>query len=98
MNNLLEKFFFKNKNNELGLTRLIFSIFGGLAVAYLTIMYLAKFLNFSIFENIVIAIILLPIFWSLFGLWIVMSKTKLNSILKTIIPFCILYILLFMVK
>lgn len=67
-------------------------------IAYLLIMYIAKFLQFSTFENIVIGIILLPLFWSIFGLWIVMSKTKFYSVLKTLIPASILMILLYGVK
>lgn len=92
---ILKSFFMKDKNNHLGVIRLSFGILGSLALAYLLIMYIAKFLQFSIFENIVIAIILLPLFWSLFGLWIIMSKTKFYSVLKTLIPFSILYILVF---
>jgi len=95
---ILKSFFMKDKNNHLGVIRLTFGILGSLALAYLLIMYIAKFLQFSIFENIVIAIILLPLFWSLFGLWIIMSKTKFNSVLKTLIPFSILYILVFGVQ
>ncbi|RXJ88475.1 hypothetical protein CRV01_12050 [Arcobacter sp. CECT 8983] len=60
-------------------------------------MYITTFLTFSTFENIVIAIILLPVFWSIFALWIVMSKTKLNAILKTLIPFILFYSLLYII-
>ena len=95
---ILKSFFLKDKNSDLGFVRLVFGIIGSLAVAYLLIMYIAKILEFSIFENIVIAIILLPLFWSMFALWIIMSKTQFNSVLKTIIPFAILYILVLGIK
>jgi len=98
MNKTLKEFFYKDKNSDLGFIRLIFGILGSLVLGYLTVMYIAKFLEFSIFENIVIAIILLPLFWSIYGLWIIMSRTKFYSVLKTIIPFFILYILVFGVK
>ena len=98
MNKTLENFFYKDKNSDLGFVRLTFGILGSLALGYLTIMYIAKFLQFSIFENIVIGIILLPLFWALFALWIIMSKTKFYSVLKTIIPFFILYTLVFVVQ
>ena len=98
MNKTLHSFFYKDKNNTLGAIRLICSILGSLMIAYLLIMYITKFLQFSTFENIVIGIILLPLFWSIFALWIVMSKTKFYSVLKTIIPVAILLILLYGVK
>lgn len=98
MNKTLQSFFYKDNNSTLGAIRLIFSIFGSLTIAYLIVMLIAKYLQFSIFENIVIGVILLPIFWSIFGLWIVMSTTKFYSVLKTIIPSAILYILIFGVQ
>lgn len=81
----------KDTNNTLGTIRVSSAIFGGLVNAYLCIMIIASFLNESIFENIVIAIIILPIAWSGFGLWIIMSETKLKALLKTIIPLFPLY-------
>jgi len=98
MHKTLENFFYKDKNSDIGFVRLTFGIFGSLTLGYLSIMYIAKFLQFSIFENIVIGIILLPLFWSLYALWIILSKTKFYSVLKTIIPFFILYILVFGIK
>lgn len=92
-----QKIFFKDKNNELGAIRLSCGILGALAISYLVIMLISKSLGYSIFENIVIGIILLPFFWSGFGLWIIMSNTKFHSILKTIIPFIIFYILVYVV-
>jgi len=97
MNNTLTNFFYKDKNNELGFIRLTFGIIGSLACAYFTIMYISKQLHFTTFENIVIGIILLPLFWSLYGLWIVMSKTKFISVLKTITTLFAFYILLYLV-
>lgn len=85
--NLVEK----DTNNTLGTIRVSSAILGGLVNAYLSIMIIATFLNESIFENIVIAIIILPIAWSGFALWIVMSQTKLKALLKTIIPLLPLY-------
>jgi len=96
MNNI-KNIFIKDTNNKLGAIRLSFGILGSLALAYLTIMLIAKNLNDSTFENIVIGIILLPCFWSIFGLWIVMSKTRFNAILKTIIPFIVLYTLVYII-
>ena len=93
MNQIKKNIFIKDNNNKLGVIRLSFGIIGSLILAYLTIMLISKQLNYTIFENIVIGIILLPFFWSAYGLWIIMSITKLNAILKTIIPFIVLYIL-----
>ncbi|QKJ21863.1 hypothetical protein [Poseidonibacter lekithochrous] len=93
MNQIKKNIFIKDNNNKLGAIRLSFGIIGSLILAYLTIMLISKQLDYTIFENIVIGIILLPFFWSAYGLWIIMSITKFNAILKTIIPFIVLYIL-----
>ena len=98
MNKTVENFFYKDKNGDLGFIRLIFGILGSLILAYLTIMYIGQFLIFSMFENIVIAIILLPLFWSIYSLWIILSITKFYAVLKTIVSFIILYILVFGIK
>jgi len=98
MNKTVENFFYKDKNGDLGFIRLIFGILGSLILAYLTIMYIGQFLIFSMFENIVIAIILLPLFWSIYSLWIILSITKFYAVSKTIVSFVILYILVFGLK
>lgn len=82
--------FLKDPNHKLGTIRLLCGILGALSIAYLIIMIIAKFLSSSIFENIVIGVMLLPVFWSIFALWIIMSTSKINAILKTIIPFILL--------
>jgi len=93
MKNIKKNIFNKDNNNTLGAIRVSSAVFGGLANAYLSIMIIATFLNESIFENIVIAIIILPIAWSLFGLWIVMSNSKIKALLKTFIPLIPLYLI-----
>ena len=98
MNKTLQSFFYKDNNNTLGAVRLTFAIFGSLTIAYLIVTLIAKYLQFSQFENIVMGVILLPLFWSMFGLWIVMSKTKFYSVLKTILSTLVLCILLFGVQ
>lgn len=97
MNRHIQNILKKDSNNTLGAIRLSCGILGSLAIAYLKIMLISRFLQDSIFENIVIGIILLPIFWSIFALWIIMSETKFHSILKTIIPFIFLYIIVYII-
>lgn len=97
MNQIKKNIFIKDNNNQLGAIRLSCGILGSLAISYLMIMLIARHLNYTTFENVVIGIILLPFFWSAFGLWIVMSKIKLHAILKTIIPFIILFTLVYII-
>ncbi|XOB62744.1 hypothetical protein ACMC56_02790 [Campylobacterota bacterium DY0563] len=85
----------KDNNSSLGFIRLFFGIIGSLFSSYLAITLISKNLDFSIFENIVVGIILLPLIWSIFALWIIYSKTKLNAMLKTLSLFSIFTILLF---
>lgn len=91
MKNTLNNIVKKDTNNTLGAIRVSSAIIGGLVNAYLCIMIISTFLKESIFENIVIAIIILPIAWSCFGLWIIMSETKLKALIKTVLPIFPLY-------
>jgi len=95
MNKIIKNIFLKDNNNTLGFIRIFFSIFGGLVVSYFLIMIISEQLKYSIFENIVIGIIILPFFWSAMSLYIIMSKTKFNSILKALIPAIVLYAILY---
>ena len=95
MNKIIKNIFLKDNNNTLGFIRIFFSIFGGLFVSYFLIMIISEQLQYSIFENIVIGIIILPFFWSAASLYIVMSKTKFIAILKALIPALILYAILY---
>lgn len=92
--NIKNNLFKKDKNSTLGFIRISCSTIGSLVIAYLILMLFAKTLNFSIFENIVLCIIILPILWSFIGLLIVLSNTKLIAILKTIIPIILLLLTL----
>ncbi|NQY21119.1 MAG: hypothetical protein HRT40_07400 [Campylobacteraceae bacterium] len=89
--NLRKILFEKDKNADIGKIRLTSAFVGGLINAYTCICIISYFLRYTIFENIVLVIIILPIIWSSFALWIIMSKTKINAIMKFIIPFIILF-------
>ena len=82
--NIKQNLFFKDKNSTIGIIRLTCAIFAGLISAYLFICFIANYLTFSIFENIVIAVIILPFLWIAFALWIVLSNTKIQAIYKSI--------------
>ena len=88
---LKKTLFEKDKNSAIGKIRFLCAFLGGLINAYISICLIAYFLSYSIFENIVLVIIILPIIWSIFALWIIMSKTKINAIIKFILPFIILF-------
>lgn len=80
----------KEANAKIGALRVFCAIFFGLTISYLILMIFAKNLEFSTFENIVLAIILLPFFWSIIALWIVLSTSKLTILLKSITPLIVL--------
>jgi hypothetical protein len=95
--NIKNNLFTKDKNSSIGTIRLLCGIFGALFSAYLCICFIANFLNFSIFENIVIAVIILPFLWCFFALWIVLSNTKILAIVKTIFLLAISGLSLFLI-
>lgn len=94
--NIKNNLFLKDKNSSIGTIRILCGIFGALFSAYMTICFIANFLNFSIFENIVIAIIILPFLWCFFALWIILSPTKIQAITKTIFLLAISSLSLFL--
>lgn len=81
---LKKKLFLKDKKSALGAIRISCAIFGGLISSYIFICIIANYLNFSIFENIVNAVIILPFLWCFLALWIVLSDTKIKAIYKTL--------------
>jgi len=82
--NLKQIFIQKDKNSTIGTIRVLCAIFAGLISSYIFICLIGEYLNHSIFENIVIAIIILPFLWCSFALWIVLSTSKIQAIYKSI--------------
>jgi hypothetical protein len=81
---LKEKLFFKDKNSAIGSIRFSSAFFGGLISSYIFICIIGNFLSYSIFENIVITLIILPFIWISLALWIILSHNKITAIYKTL--------------
>jgi len=88
----------ESSGKKIGLFRTICAIFGGLLVAYLSMTLLIFLIPASVGESIIIPLLLNTFVWAVCALWISLSSTKLNALLKVIVPssiFSILIIILY---
>lgn len=76
----------EENGKNIGLFRTIFSVFGGLTLAYLSMTLLIVILPFERNESIIIELILTSLVWASSSLWIVLSHTKLSALLKVVVP------------
>ena len=95
MNSNIKKFLYETKS-KIGLVHVFTACIGAVLLSYLTTMLLSTLIvgNYSL--KIVPAMILTPILMSLYGTWILFSKTRIIAIKKTlytsIFLLCSLYI------
>ena len=81
---------------KIGLYRTIFSIFGGLLVAYLAMTVFTIITPLSLGESLVIPLYLNTMAWAVCSLWIVLANTRLDVFKRVFIPsFVFLLIILF---
>ncbi len=88
----------ESSGKKIGLFRAICAIFGGLLVAYLSMTLLIFLIPAKVGESIIIPLFLNTFVWAILALWISLSSTKLNALLKVLIPsliFSILIIILY---
>lgn len=98
INKLYQNLSIPEKNGKkIGKFRIYCSILGGLFVAYLGMSALSLLLLGSDGENIIIPLLFNTMAWSLMALYISISKTKLNALLKVILP-CIIFTIIIIVK
>lgn len=84
----------ESSGKKIGLFRTICAIFGGLLVAYLSMTLLIFLIPASVGESIIIPLLLNTFVWAVCALWISLSSTKLNALLKVIVPSSIFFILI----
>lgn len=93
MNNK-KTFKLNEQKSTIGFVHGFLSIIGGIVLAYLSMMLFSKFIPGDYGIKIVPSIVLTPIFVSIFGLWILFSKSILQSIIKLVLACIILLIIL----
>lgn len=95
MKEYIQKLKIPEKNGKkIGLFRTIFSIFGGLIVAYLGMTLLIYIIPGTPGETIIVPLLLNTLAWSSAALWISLSSSKYIALLRVIIPTIVFSILL----
>lgn len=80
---------------KIGLFRTLVAIFGSLFVAYLGMTLLAFILPMQIKQSAIISIMFNTFAWGCCATWIALSYTKLEALLKALIPTVIFSISLY---
>jgi len=81
------------QKSKIGFVHGSISIIGGIVLSYLFMMLFSKFMPGDYGVKIVPAIVLTPIFISLFGLWVLFSRSILYALSKLLIA-CSIFILI----
>ena len=85
----------ENKGQKIGLFRTISAILGGLIVAYLGMTLLAFIIPLQIKESAIFSIMFNTFVWAGVATWIALSHTKLNALMKFLVPTIIFSIALY---
>lgn len=88
----------ENSGKRIGLFRTFCAIFGGLAVAYLSMTLLVFIIPGSAGESIIVPLLLNTFAWAVASLWISVSSSRYLALLKCVVPsliFGIILIILF---
>jgi len=80
---------------KIGLFRTLSAIFGGLFVAYLGMTLLAFIIPMEVKQSGIISIMFNTFAWACSATWITLSYTKLEALLKAVIPTVIFAISLY---
>ncbi|MBL3519721.1 hypothetical protein ACNSOL_04375 [Aliarcobacter lanthieri] len=80
---------------KIGLFRTLAAIFGGLFVAYLGMTLLAFIIPMEVKQSGIISIMFNTLAWACSATWIALSYTKLEALLKAVIPTLIFAISLY---
>lgn len=83
----------KEQKSKIGFAHGSISIMGGIVLAYLFLMVFTKYMPGDYGVRIVPSIVLTPIFISIFGLWLLFSKSIFQAIFKFVLP-CIFLLLI----
>lgn len=85
----------ESSGKEIGLFRSLIAIFGGLLCSYLAMTLLAFLLPDDISKTAIISIMFNTFTWACTATWIVLSYTKLEALLKFLIPTILISIILY---
>lgn len=86
----------ETSGRTIGLFRVLFSVFGGLLIAYLGMTLLAFVLPLRIEEAAILSIMFNTFAWAIATTWIALSFTKLQTLLRFLIPLIIIAVLLYL--
>ena len=84
------------QKSKIGFVHGFVSIVGGVILSYVFMMLFSKFMPGDYGIKIVPSIVLTPIFMSIFGLWLLFSKTTLKAFLKLTVT-CIMFLIILQV-
>lgn len=85
----------EENGRKIGLFRILSAIFGGLLVAYLSMTFITFIIPDKVENSIMIPLLFNTLAWSSTALWISVSHTKLDALLRFTIPSLIFSILIF---
>lgn len=85
----------ENSGKKIGLFRIICSVFGGLISAYLAMIVVAFLIPSRIQEAAVFSIMFNTLAWALFSIYIALAPTKLDSLLRFLLPTIIFSIIIY---
>lgn len=84
------------KGRKIGLFRTITAILGGLIVAYLGMTLFAFIIPLPIKQSAIFSIMFNTFAWAVIATWIALSFTKLDALLKFLIPSIFFLIILYL--
>lgn len=87
----------EEKGKKIGVFRTLTAIFGGLVVAYLGMTLLAFILPLEIKQSAIISIMFNTFAWAVMATYIALSYTKLEALLRFLIPTIVFSIALYFV-
>ncbi|QKF81005.1 hypothetical protein [Halarcobacter ebronensis] len=85
----------EKNGRKIGLFRILSAIFGGLIVSYLGMTLLAFIIPVEIAKSAIISIMFNTFAWAIAATWISLSFTKLEALLRFLVPSFIFAILLY---
>lgn len=76
----------EDSGKKIGLFRIICAIFGGLILSYLSMTLLGIIIPSSLANKAIIPLLFYPFAWSCIALWISLSPSKINALIRVVIP------------
>lgn len=77
---------------KIGLFRTLLAIFGGLVLSYLSMASLLFIAPSYLLDLVVVFVLFYTFVWACLALWIVLASSKLNALLRVLIPSIICFV------